>query len=363
MSVRALTSEQVAGWRIARHRLLERAPRAALESVASEICGVQAQVMSSAELALWTRVEDVSAEDVQEALWARRTLVKTWAMRGALHLVAAADWGVFAGAARTRDHFRHERWIRSFGLTVRQFERLLATVADALTDEPLTRAELAEAVGGASGKLLLSGWGELLKPVAYQGHLCFGPNRGRNVTFVRPAAWLGDGGALEPGAALRELARRYLHAYGPATHEHFAGWWGTTPRAARELFAELDLAEVTVDGARRRALPGDLEAVAASRLDDRVRLLSGFDALTIGWRPREGFVPDGFLPRVSRTSGWISPIVLARGRAAGMWMPRRRGKRVEVRVEPFVRVSRRKVEAEARRLADFYRAPVDVVWA
>jgi Winged helix DNA-binding domain len=363
MSVRALTYEQVAGWRIVRSHLVERAPRRRLEAVASEICGVQAQVMSSAELALWTRVEDVSAEDVQAALWERRSLVKTWAMRGTLHLLAASDWPVYAGAARTREHFRAVRWIESFGLSVSQFERLLADMAQSLGDEPLTRGELAEAVGGRHGKLLLSSWGDLLKPAAYEGTLCFGPNRGRNVTFVRPAAWLGETAELDPVEALGELARRYLHAYGPATHEHFAGWWGTTPRAARELFAGLDLAEVTVDGAPRWALPEDVHRIAASALDDRVRLLAGFDALTIAWRPREGFVPDGFLPRVSRTSGWISPIVLARGRAAGMWEPKRRGRRVEIRVEPFVRVNRRKVEAEARRLEGFYGAPVEVVWA
>ena len=110
MSVRALTSAQVAGWRIARHHLVERAPRRRLASVASEICGVQAQVMSSAEQALWTRV-DASPEDVQEALWQKRTLVKTWAMRGALHLLAAEDWPVFAGAGATRDHYRKPSWL------------------------------------------------------------------------------------------------------------------------------------------------------------------------------------------------------------------------------------------------------------
>jgi Winged helix DNA-binding domain len=363
MSVRALTYEQVAGWRIARSHLVERAPRARLESVASEICGVQAQVMSSAELALCIRVADLSPEHVREALWEKRSLVKTWAMRGALHLLATDDWPVFAGAAATRDHFRKPSWLRGFQITARELEQLLADVTDALGAEPLTKAELAETVGGAMGKRLLSGWGDHLKLVAYQGALCFGPNRGRNVTFVEPSAWLGNVPALEPEAALAELARRYLHAYGPATHEHFAVWWHMTPTAARKLFAGLDLTEVTVDGETRWALPQDVEAIAAAGLDDSVRLLAGFDALTIGWRPREGFVPDGFLPRVSRTSGWISPIVLARGRAAGMWEPKRRGKRVEVRVEPFVRVNRRKVETEARKLADFYRVPVDVLWA
>jgi hypothetical protein len=363
MSVRALTHEQVAGWRIARSRLVERAPRRLLEAVASEICGVQAQVMSSAEQALWTRVEGASPARVKEALWERRSLVKTWAMRGALHLLAADDWPLFAGAAATRDHYRKPSWLRGFQISATELDRLLAGVTDALGSEPLTKVELAETVGGAMGKRLLSGWGEHLKLVAYQGGLCFGPNRGRNVTFVRPSVWLRRKATLDPQEALAELARRYVHAYGPATHEDFAVWWHMTPTAARKLFAELDLAEVAVDGEPRWALRDDVDAIAECGLDGRVRLLGGFDALTIAWRPREGsFVPDGYLPRVSRTAGWISPIVLARGRAAGMWEPKRRGQRVEVQIEPFVRVNRRGVEAEARKLADFYGAPVDVAW-
>ncbi len=47
--------------------------------------GIQAQVMSAAELALCTRVEGLSPHDVKAALWQDRTLVRTWAMRGTLH--------------------------------------------------------------------------------------------------------------------------------------------------------------------------------------------------------------------------------------------------------------------------------------
>jgi hypothetical protein len=49
--------------------------------------GIQAQVMSAAELALGARVDGLSPQDVQSALWHHRTLVKTWAMRGTLDLI------------------------------------------------------------------------------------------------------------------------------------------------------------------------------------------------------------------------------------------------------------------------------------
>src|SRR5207253_2327926 len=124
----------------------------------------------------------------------------------------------------------------------------------------MTREELASAVAKHLkapdlGKLLLaSSWGSLWKPSAWRGDLCFGPNQGRNVTFVRPSAWIGEWQPLEPQEALQEIARRYLRAYGPARPEDFALWWGGGFGfglvRAKKLFESLEdeLEEVDVEG-------------------------------------------------------------------------------------------------------------------
>ena len=74
-------------WRLRRHHLHEPAPAAAMLEVAAAICGLHAQLMSSAELTLWARVAGLEPDAVQRALWNDRSLVKTWAMRGTLHLL------------------------------------------------------------------------------------------------------------------------------------------------------------------------------------------------------------------------------------------------------------------------------------
>jgi Winged helix DNA-binding domain len=104
-----LTWPGVLSWRLKRQRLDRRAPRGEALGVVREICGLHAQVMSSAELTLWARVEDLEPEAVQEALWERRSLAKTWAMRGTLHLLPADE--LPTGPA-TREEFA--RW---FGAT------------------------------------------------------------------------------------------------------------------------------------------------------------------------------------------------------------------------------------------------------
>jgi Winged helix DNA-binding domain len=120
-------------WRLKRQRLDRRAPRGEALCVVREICGLHAQVMSSAELTLWARVEDLEPEAVQEALWKRRSLAKTWAMRGTLHLLPADELptGVAAqGALRPR--YETASWQRHFGLTREEAEAMFAGIADAL---------------------------------------------------------------------------------------------------------------------------------------------------------------------------------------------------------------------------------------
>src|SRR5579863_6208161 len=87
----SVSAQQVMAWRVQRHHLHRRAPRAALLQVVAELGGVQAQLMSSAELTLWARIEHLEPEAVSHALWEERSLVKTWAMRGTLHLLPATE--------------------------------------------------------------------------------------------------------------------------------------------------------------------------------------------------------------------------------------------------------------------------------
>jgi hypothetical protein len=194
--VTSLKWKQVNAWRLAQHFLSERAESHKMLDVVTRLGGVQAQVMSAAELALWARVQNVSPSDVPQSLWRNRTLVKTWAMRGTLHLLAADDFALYIAAFSTLSHYRRPSWLKYFGVTAEELEALIKGVRSTLHDSGLTRERLAEAIARRLRRpelreKLLSGWGSLLKPAAFQGHLCFGPNEGQKVTFVRPEKWLG----------------------------------------------------------------------------------------------------------------------------------------------------------------------------
>ena len=135
--------------------------------------------------------------DVDELLWERQELVKTWAMRGTLHLLPSAELPRYVGAlSRLRPRHHVPAWLRSHGLEREQAEAMLAAIADALDGAELTREELAATVAERVGEPALAdrlkgGFGDLLKPAAFTGDLCFAPSDGQRVRFTHPADWLG----------------------------------------------------------------------------------------------------------------------------------------------------------------------------
>jgi uncharacterized protein YcaQ len=373
--VARLTWEQVLAWRVRRHHLDRRAPRAAMLDVAAAIGGLQAQVMSCAELTLWARVESLEPEAVQRALWEERTLINTWAMRGTLHLLPSAELPLWLTAFGIDRRYFTPAWLRYFGTTREELEQMAAAVAQALDGRSMTRGELADEVvriTGAPqmGEWLRGSWGSFLKPVAYRGHLCFAPSTGQNVRFTRPDRWLDGWQATEPEHAQREATRRYLAAYGPATRDTFASWSGATLAHVRRLIESLgdEVSEVEVDGTRGWMLTEHVAELADATPSGSVRLLPGFDQYVLG-APRAApavLLPSAFKSRVYRNQGWISPVLLIDGGMAGVWRHERKGSRLEVRIEPFGEVpvrARRAAEEEAERLAQFLGGALTLNWA
>ncbi|MDP8929981.1 MAG: winged helix DNA-binding domain-containing protein [Actinomycetota bacterium] len=250
-----MTWQQVVSWRVARQLLHD--PAGSVVEGARRLAGIQAQVMSSAELAIVVRT-GLGPELVRDALWSDRTLVKTWAMRGTLHLLAADELPTWVTALRLEEQTdrRGAAWERYHGVTVDQLETITAAVGELLGASPLTREELGVAVADATGDasyaevVRTSFGGTILKTAAANGELCFGPNRGQNVTFVAPKQWL-PGPWREPDAdtATRFVVSRFLDAYGPATDRDFARWWGVPPSDGKKLLRPLrdELVEVDVD--------------------------------------------------------------------------------------------------------------------
>lgn len=329
---------------MARHGLL--APLASIPDACAAMCGAHAQIMSAAEVSIGLRVDGVTRSDVARALWDERSIVKTFGSRGTVHLLPAADLARWCAAlSRVPRHNSHPEGVR---LDDAQTGEIVAAIEAALADGELTVDELDREVARRCGawaaeeSMAAFGgywprWRQAIGAAASAGVLCFGPNRGRKVTYTNPKRWL----AAFTVAADATLVPDYLHSYGPAAPEHFAQWQAAATTWARPQFAHVS--EIELAGSRAWVNRGDHEFT-----DDpaAVRLLPYFDAFGVGSHPRGLLFPGRAAQRaLAGSQAGNFPLLLLDGTVGGVWHHRRAGKKIAITVEPLRTLTARQRQA------------------
>ncbi|HLW02223.1 MAG TPA: winged helix DNA-binding domain-containing protein [Ktedonobacterales bacterium] len=362
---------QMTARRLARQGLDTPSPVSRPAEIASALCGAHAQVVSAAFWSIGLRSASLTAPAVSDALWTEHSLVKTFGPRGTVHLLAARDLPLWAGAlsALPLSHHGHKPEVR---LTPVQADEVVQAIAAALCDAELTIDELSAAVIAATGPWagervmpafndLWPRWRMALALAGFRGALCFGPNRGQSVTYTNPQRFLPGFAPVEERAALAWLLKRYLHAYGPATPQHFAQWLSAPHKWARDLFDALagELEPVEVNDSLAWVVAGDT-AFPSSPVHS-VRLLPYFDAYLVGSQPRAWLFPGRAAERALTPSGQAGnyPVLLIDGIVAGVWHQRRAGRWLDITVEPFDPLTaqeRRALDEQVERLGGFLNA-------
>lgn len=279
-----------------------RAPGAG--AVVERLVGVQAQDLAFARLAFRPRcARAVVAADVDAAL-RDGTLVWTWALRGTLHLVQAADAGWLIGLLGPIFAARGRPRRLALGLDDALCDEAVERLREILGAEgPQTRTELAE-------RLAIQQRGQapahLLAYAAMRGVICRAlPARGREPTYALLEQRLGEPPApIEEAEALARLGRRYLAGHGPATAEDLAAWSGIGLRRARRALA----------GSAGGGAP-DTGPAARSQ----VALLGHFDPYLLGYASRDLVLDRRHARRIQAGGGFVAPALLVDGRVAGTW--------------------------------------------
>jgi hypothetical protein len=378
------------------------APGTPVAEVVGAMRGAHAQVLSAAEVSVGMRTDGVTRADVRAALWEERSLIKTYGPRGTVHLLPARELSLFS-AALSAAPSGPSPFPPDVRLTGEQAGQVVTAIGDALDGRCLTLDELSEEVVARTGPWagdrvmpafqdLWPRWRQVMHRAGWAGTLCFGPNRGRKATYTRPPREDAGAGAARPtpGAGPGESARearpvpgtdrgesaggvpadfvhRYLHAYGPATPQHFARWLAAPPGWATALFGELAAAgrieEVDFEGTPAWVAAGDTDFPDGPPRG--VRLLPYFDAYVIAGQPRERLFPGTAYQRaLGGGQAGNYPVLLVDGVVAGVWHQRRRGRRTTVTVEPLVRLTarqKRELGEQAERVGEVLEAAAELV--
>ena len=358
------TAAQAAAFRLARHHLGRRVENggSTVLDVCRDSAGIQAQVMSAAELAVWTRGGAITRDEIRGALWERRDVVRTSAMRLTLHLIPARDLPIFIAAMRPTATATLQRWQGRVGARPDHVKAMIDAVIQALDGGPRTQQELIASARKKAGKGMRT-WLEhawsAVRPAVIDGLIVYGPPRGAQATFVRVDKWLPNQPAVDAADARTALLRRFLSAFGPADTRDFSKWSGLRSSDAKSALDALkdEIVAVSVDGAAGWIRRADVDALTRSRLDEgAVRLLGPFDSLLLAHATKEHLVAPKDYKRVYRAQGWISAVVLRGGTIVGVWFSRTSARAVTLDVELFGRVTpaiRQGIEREADAMGRF----------
>jgi hypothetical protein len=344
----SLSDDQLRFLRLRSQRLAHqhRGEAIPVAQVVKEVCGIQAQDVSAATLAVRSRSVGLVVADVEQARVGSHTIIRTWGPRGTLHILASDDVGwllpllgpVFVAGDRRR---REE-----LGLSEEVCVRSMHIIRNVLAEQgPLTRGELVEHLSKNSIRLEGQARPHLLARAALEGLICFGPDRGSEPTYVLLNDWIGQkqtGHSLSEDQAYAELTRRYLSAYGPATPGDQAMWSGLPLSKIRGTWQRIEGELLKMETANSPVWMLKTQAVRLDELRSStpiVRLLPRFDIYLLGYQKRDLAVPVEYEKRINAGGGIVHATVLVEGHIVGTWKSKRVKKNFVVMVEPFERVA------------------------
>lgn len=292
-----------------------------------------------------------------EAAHASGALVRSWPLRGTLHLVAAEDLGWMLSLTGERTARLAAARHRELGLDQADFARAAAIARERLAGGARAdRAELLEAFRADGIPTDGQRGPHLLGNLAHTGLvvLC-----GRT-EYALLDEHVPDPRRLEPDAAADELALRYFTGHGPATVRDLAWWSGLPLTLVREATARVRdrLDAVEVEGVEHLMRPG-LEPDG-----DGVHALPGFDEYLLGYADRSAaLAPEHADAIVPGGNGMFRPTIVARGEVVGTWSRDRGRAAVRVTADPFAPLTARDAQAfavAARRYGRFLGSPVEL---
>ena len=381
-----LSARQIRAHRLRAHHLDQKYPFGELLTVAGT-CGLQNFPPGAWETAAFCRLKNCTLPQLHQALYQKKELLQAWSIRGVPLIFPTADSSVFLSALIAQEG--EEPWIYTkgiglaldhLGMSFAELLPLVESAAEYLEDHTIKSKEeldrvLAQLVAeqlpaqkqslwnapsmyGAPDRQTVGGAAVsfLLRPCSFKGLVVFGEREGISPTFTSPLRWLGH--KLVPSAqGTAELARRFLHAYGPVTPRTFAEWLGSTPAQAKRLWQQIEeeLEPVTAAGKKAFILQADRESFRCADTEEALLLLGPHDPY-LDIRDRAILLEDTAAQRqVWRTVG--NPgVILKGGKIIGIWKTRTQREKLSVTTtlwEPLSSPEQRELERQMEGYASF----------
>lgn len=327
---------------------------------------------ATVHLSVFARTHAVSVDDVDDALYGRRSLAKQLAMRRTLFVfprdLLPAAWASASARVAGSEARRVAKVVQAAGLTddgAAWLERACAEVLAELeasggltTQEvrarvPLVAGTVATSPGSKwGGDVPLAPW--ILTQLGLRGLAVRGHNAGHwrlsRARWTPMHTWLGDSpAAVSEREGYAELVRRWLRTFGPGTAADVQWWLGSTKTAVTHALADVEAVEVDLDdGQTGWVLPDDVDS--GGDVDPWAALLPVLDPTTMGWRSRDFYLRPDLVPYLVDSNGNAGTTAWWNGRIVGCWTQDDTGVVQLSLLDDVSPDGRRKLQVEADRL-------------
>ncbi|KPK98013.1 MAG: hypothetical protein AMJ90_10055 [candidate division Zixibacteria bacterium SM23_73_2] len=367
------TLKQINLFTLKSHFLFDNAEKSDLVKVVDQICGLNAQTARAPYISLWSRIKNFKKDQLKKALYKDKTLVKTWLMRGTVHIVSARDFPVYQKALRNSLVGGWERFLKKkeMVLAPREKKKLFQKTLDILSRKSLTIKELLPEIKGVlkgysedEEKIFL---GRALRALSYLGIICHGEPTGswyhfkeNRFTAVCNQLKGFDIDKLDEKEAKAKLLLKYLHSYGPASAKDFSYWTGFKANESKQIFEEVKdkLVEIKIKDAfcSLWMLKKDLSSLENinTRKKPPTSFLPEFDSLIMGHKDKSRIMDDKHRGKVFLPLAGVAPVFLLNGKIKGSWNFKMSDRKIKLSLfEKTGTGDKSKIEKESKRLKQF----------
>lgn len=321
--------------------------------VVSWLGAMQGQDYPGSKWAIGLRMSDTTESDIDKAI-EEGSIIRTYALRGTLHFVAATDIRWILSLVGPRALAAAAGYYRKNELDDTVLKKTAAVIKRTLKGgKQLTKEEIMEVLeknsidtSGLRSNLILS-------HAALTQVICFGPRRGKQLTFMLLDELVPPAKAVSRETALKELAIRYFQSHGPATIKDFV-WWsglnGTDAKAALTLTGNT-FREISIDG-ETYWLPQNMPDV--KDIPAGTWLLPGFDEFLLGYTNRSAVVtPHHFNSIVTVGNGIFSPTIVTKDHVSGCWKRTIKKDKALIELQPFTAYNKTQIAAISKAMKGY----------
>jgi hypothetical protein len=329
------------------------------EDVIRSLGAVQSQDYAHSLWAIGLRTQNATIADVEKALTDGK-IIRTWLMRGTVHMILAEDitWMRNLFSERILARLTPKAWAYH-DMTPQLMDLANTTITQALRDKTiLTRKELIHRlaeVGIPDDKqqsYFIFGY------LSQSGVICPGPPQGKDQTFALLDNWATNQRILTREESLAVLAERFFTSHGPASVADFANWSGLKMSdakfglsAVQSKLKSLTRGDTTYWMSRDATEGGGLF------------LLPGYDEFLIGYKDRSpSFETYGSTP-ISTYNGMFYATIIDDGQVLGVWKRVIKSKAIDIVLHPIVKLSQKQmsqIEAQVATYSEFLNKPVEL---